>query len=72
MDDNFNFNLAGYDPFDEPLDSIFDENEELVLDDVYFEADYFTLNLTHSPIYLNFNSELNVRKNSKNISVFLS
>ena len=34
--------------------------------------DYFTLNLTHSPIYLNFNSELNVRKNSKNISVFLS
>lgn len=68
MDDNFNFNLAGYDPFDEPLDSIFDENEELVLDDVYFEAAKNSVTLdgmTYSylkPPYMNFGDQSNAKR----------
>ena len=64
-------NVAGYDPFDEPLDTQFKEDELLVLDDVYFEAARNSVSLdgmTFSylqPPYVNFENQNNAKKKIK-------
>ena len=62
-------NIAGYDPFDEPLDTVFQPEEPLlVLDDIYFEAARNSVSLdgmTFSylqPPYVNFENQNKAKK----------
>ena len=63
-----NLSLAGYDPFDEPLTTVFNDNEELVLDDIYFEAarnsvtyDGLTFSFLKPP-YMNFKDQSDAKR----------
>ena len=66
--DNTQSSIAGYDPFDEPLDSQFNEEEQLILDDIYFEAARNSISLdgmTFSylqPPYVNFDNQNRAKK----------
>lgn len=61
-------NLTGYDPFDEPLDSVFNEDEELVLNDIYFEAARNSVTLDGmsysflKPPYMNFKDQSDAKR----------
>ena len=60
--------VAGYDPFDEPLDMQFKEEEELILDDIFFEQARSSVTLegmTFSymqPPYVNFENQNKAKK----------
>lgn len=60
--------IAGYDPFDEPLETQFKDDEELILDDIYFEQarnsvtlDGMTFSYMQPP-YINFENQSKAKK----------
>ena len=63
--------LFGQDPFDEPLDNVFNSDDQLVLDDVYFEAAKNSVTVAGmvfsflQPPYMNFSDQNHAKKKMK-------